>query len=159
MVKILSVVILLLASTANAYNGEWYKNLLPGITRFEVISIAGKPSASEKLKDIYNLKGDDYLDLIYDKNGILERCEKNCRSGSISNYCFLDGILNPSYTQSIKEYLNNAEFTCLPIFQPQANHGFVNSYYQPEGDNVREAVSWLYAQMPVRFQPGFDRRL
>jgi hypothetical protein len=79
--------LLIVTAAASVYGDEWYENLPPGITRTEILQMAGNPSSTKSANesyynrsgkveyaaqiDRYDLK-EGYVELKYDKNVLMD---------------------------------------------------------------------------------------
>lgn len=127
--KITAFFLLILRAAASTYGAEWYESLPPGITRTEILKIAGNPSSTKsEIKSYEGQKGIDqysaqidrydakegYIELTYDKETLIQLSfEGQHRS---SYYSFFREILSSDQIQTRRNYLNSGQYVMLPSF-------------------------------------------
>ncbi len=111
---------ILLTLTLHAHATEWYEALRPGITRSEVLDLAGPPSDSTGNTDIYTrIQG--HLEVVYQSNTLQECTYYNTPDGAVSwcTYATLGGDPDQEVEQR-RSYLRSRQFHRLPNFQGQS---------------------------------------
>jgi|GEM_PF-4178570 len=134
MKKAIFIVLLTLGTYAQA--SEWYETLRPGITRPEVLNMAGPPSGSSGNIDRYT-RAQGYLELRYQTN-ILQTCTYyNTPDGAVAwgiYETFGDG-LDQHQVKQRRNYLSARNFQWLPPFHGQSiyTHKYKGTCYQVDG--------------------------
>jgi len=131
--KRLLIFLFILSIGLSVHGAEWYETLHPGITRTEILQIAGQPSASrEETKsyyeqeertdytaqvDRYELK-EGYVDLAYDGE-ILTDCTQylHPEQHQATHYSYFRELLPLDQIQMRRNYLNARQFALLPGFR------------------------------------------
>ena len=97
---------------------EWYENLAPGISRNEIIEIAGEPTSKSKSSDKYVLL-QGHLEIKY-RDGVLSDCTHyNPGEGAVSQslYSSWGGNLTADHTKERQAYLEKGNYLVLPRFK------------------------------------------
>jgi hypothetical protein len=131
--KSLLIFLFILSIGPSVHGAEWYEILPPGITRVEILQIAGRPSTSrDETKSYYGQEGrtdylaqvdryelkEGYVDLAYDGE-ILTDCTHylHPEQHQATHYKYFREMLPPDQIQLRRNYLNARQFALLPGFR------------------------------------------
>ncbi len=112
--RILMYFVFIMATASWAGAKEWYENLRPGVSRADIIRIAGEPTSSAGQTDRYDLKS-AYVELKYDGDTLITCNYYEREKGGSSNFYHHFGHkLTSSQIQARKGYLKAGKYVLLP---------------------------------------------
>jgi hypothetical protein len=113
---IASVAALLYAGGSSLYAAEWYQTLRPGITRSEILKLAGTPSESRGTVDIYTKQG-GRIECAYGEDGLRRAIYYNTPDGAAA-WTLYDTYGDPKYNdlEQRRAYLKAGNFAVIPNF-------------------------------------------
>jgi hypothetical protein len=107
---------LLFAGASFSYAAEWYETLRPGITRSEILKLAGTPSKSRGTVDVYTKQG-GVIECAYDKQGLREAIYYNTPDGAAAETLYdTYGDLKDGDLEQRRAYLKAGKFAVMPNF-------------------------------------------
>jgi len=126
----------IVAAAVFTYGAEWYESLPPGVTRTEILKIAGPPSSTQSearsyydneqkmeirypvQSDRYDLK-EGYLKFVYDKDVLINGSNYGYRDQHKKTFYFYgrDILSSSDQIQALRAYLNAGQYTLLPPFR------------------------------------------
>lgn len=141
--------VILEATCVSAEENPWFENLSPGITRSNVLQIAGSPKNSAGHVDIYSYRSGT-VTLTYEKD-ILKDGNYNNSVESIGSWHFFQTPGKPVSARELKErrsFLQKKDFKTLPQFAGESIYTakYPAICYEMDGKFlVIEPIIWLGA--------------
>ncbi len=118
---------LLTGDTRLSCAAEWFETLRPGITRAEILGLAGAPSLSQGWVDTYN-RAQGRIQCVYEGDILQSAVYYNPPGGAISWTVYdTDGELKESDLQLRRVYLKKGRFALLPSFS--GRRLYTNKYH------------------------------
>jgi hypothetical protein len=106
----------LLGLFCTAHAAEWYETLRPGMTRSEILKLAGNPSESRDTLDTYKQKK-GRIECGYGQEGLKSVIYYDTPDGAVSWTLYVtEGDLKQSDLEQRRSYLKAGHFMVMPKF-------------------------------------------